>query len=406
MHVGRLSLAGFGWEPERRASRSRRPRTRQFLAALALGCRPPSTAPPPTDGPPGDTGSPRYVPGDAFELSPGNEAGQDEDPAILVTATGELACAWYSNRNGTREDGSVDKQIFLVQSGDGVDWSAPVQVSAGVDAAFAPSLAQLSDGSLVAAWWREILLPAGCDPAVDCTGTDNRIAWATSADGASWQAQGDATSGPGDWLPSLVVSPDGRVLLYFAAVARGADGSVDLGQAGTLRLYVAERGADGFGAPVRLTGLAEDGFADSYPAVAVDAGGTLRLAWSRYAAGGSVDPSAIISESSADTWVATSTDGVAFSGARSIGTPGDLDVFPWVYLDSAGAWRVAWETASAGGAGREVEALFDGGVASDRPEIEGYTWRILATPSPGVEVGAWVGGSEPTQKIEGRLFVP
>ncbi len=364
----------------------------------------------------GDDADPltRIEPGPKSTLSVGNESGQDEDPSLLVAADGSLHAAWYSNRNGTLPSGQEDKEVFLVSSYDGRTWTEPAQVTSGAGFAFYPSLAQSDDGDFHVAWFERTLLPYGCNPSVDCFGHENRILYKRTADPASWltSAAETVTLGPGDWLPSLVHDRAGdRMLAYFAAIARDDDGDPTLSETRT-RLFVSVKTRGGsWGAPTLLAGVNDADHHNTYPFVLQDGSGAFWLVWTRYPATSGNDILQVIVEPATDTLFATSTDGISWTApvmTSDSGAGPATDVFPTIFVDrEEGSKHVAWLTTDFVDSGSTVE-IFAGGTYPDaavaRPEIEGYTGKIVETATPGVFWGAWVGGDDPTQKIEHRFF--
>lgn len=336
-------------------------------------------------------------PGGPFRLS-GDEEGQDEDPAILVTHDGVLVCAWYSNRNGL-----YDKELFLVRSTDGVTWTdPPAQVTRGDGWAFAPSLAEDANGGLHLVWWELTPLPEGCTPGADCEGAANRLLHAWSPDALTWDldAADEVTTGPGDWLPSVVFDRvRDRLLVYFSAVVRDEAGQVDLGEA-RARLYRVERpvDSDSWSAPVRLSGVETETTHEQYPSVVQAEDGTFRLAWTRYDASERSDAAAVVEIASTDTMLATSDDGLAWSDVRVAGAAGGVDVLPYLFDD-----RVLWHTATA-----NVVMPFDGAWPDDaieRPELDGYSARVARTATPDIDWAVWVAGADPTQKLDHAFLV-
>lgn len=330
-------------------------------------------------------------PGDATGLSPGNMDGQDEDPALLVRQDGSLVAAWYSNRNG-----DDDKEIFVVGSHDGTSWTDPPAQATRADPwAFAPTLAEDGAGVVHLAWWQVTNLPEGCDPDTSCTGTDNRVFAARSPDGVDWDtgAAEEVTAGPGDWLPALLWDAGrGALAIYFSAVERNGDGEVDLAE-GRARLYRVVRDDDGWSPPERLLGLDTESTHEQYPQVARAADGTTWITWTRYDAVESPDPSHVVDVPSTDTMLASSADGLTWSAPRRLGESAAVDVFPILYAD-----RVSWRTEAT-----SVELPVGGAYPDDlveRPELTGYTARVVVTHTPGIVWAAWVAGSRPNQKIE------
>lgn len=348
-------------------------------------------------------------------LSPANATGQDEDPTILRAADGGLYLAWYSNRNGLQADGVEDKEIFVMRSVDGRNWSdPPVQATEHARYSFFPSLAQDTRNRLHLAWWRVIPTPEGCVPGVDCDGgTLNRVMYKSSADGLTWDRSAETTvaDGPGDWLPSIVHDRvSDRLLIFFASVARDANGNTSLAEL-VNRLYVVVNDGTGWSAPRRLQGVNPGSTHNTFPHVVQRADGMFLMTWTRYEAG-PIDPSQSLSERSTDTLWATSTDGVNWTLPTVVSdndTLANIDVLPTLYQESTGNnWIVTWLTASDPTAGASsVEMRVGGSYPTDlgmRPELTGYSGHVVATATPGIYLGVWVSGAQNRQKIWYRYF--
>lgn len=364
-----------------------------------------ATADAPVDADPRTT----IAPGGSFSIGPDDIDRQDEDPAIAVDAQGSLYALWYSNR-GSAAAGHLDKQVYAIKSTDGATWTPPVAISSGDDWAFAPSVTVTSDGGLVAAWWNWHNTPDGCTVGVDCTGTTNWLLARSSTDGVAWTAPIETvTTGLGDWLPSIVDDPaNGRVLIYFAAVARDADGVVDVGDSRS-RLFVAVKSGSTWGAVTPLVGVNDTVTHQSFPFVVRKPDGTFAMTWTRFAAADG-NWARVITEPSTETWVATSTDGITWTDPRAISeTAGAyIDAFPSLHFDHAQtALSVVWVTTDGAQNGHVVEMPFEGTYPtgrSVRANLTGYTPRVLATATPGVFWGVWVQGADPDQRVRGQFF--
>jgi hypothetical protein len=279
-------------------------------------------------------------------------------------------------------------------------------VTEGTSWAFYPSLAEDPSGGLHVAWWQVTLLPAGCTPGVDCTGSDNRIVYKHSSNGVDWDPGPGTpvTTGPGDWLPSLIVDRSGAVRVYFAAVARDATGQTDLTET-TTHVYLTTLDSTGWSPPARVAGIESTLFHDSYPVVAERADDTFVMAWTRYDAAASSDVLQVVSEPSTDTMLATSPDGTAWSTPLIMsGSAGEVDVFPWLYADHAGALSLTWKTSAAGVAQLDVPITGTYADAVVVPELAGYSAKMVALPTPDLFWGVWVEGNDPTQKIAMQFF--
>lgn len=359
----------------------------------------------------GGVGPPPIQPGEVFLLSGDANAGNDEDPTTLVALDGSLHAAFISNRNGEHANGVEDVQLFHTWSEDGRAWSDPAALTEGDGWAWFPSLAQSEDGAFHLAWWRVDWKPAGCVPGVDCTqGNENRILYKSSPDGVTWDAgeELEVTQGPGDMLPTMVYDRvGGRLLVYFTAVVRNAEAEVDFSD-WTLRVFVVIRDESGWSQPLPLTSINVDTEHSTFPHVAQRDDGTFVMAWTRYDA---TEPSGVLdvlASSSADIYVSTSVDGLAWDEPVLLSDGATAtDAMPHVFADHDGGWFVTWRTTAFSSRGSQVETAIPGPgpfELTERPVIEGYSGRVLATHTPGVFWGAWVGGEAPLRNIEGRFF--
>lgn len=350
----------------------------------------------------------------AAALSPGNASGQDEDPAILRAADGKLYAAWYSNRNPRQSDGAQDKEIFLARSVDGRNWSdPPIQLTQSLAEAGTPSLAQDARGTFHLAWTRTMFTPQGCVAANNCTGSMSLVLYKSSADGVTWNLAEETivAVGPGDWLPSIVYDNQAnRLLIFFASVTRDASGNPSLAQL-INRLYVVINSGAGWSRPQRLNGVNLGNTQNNFPHVVQRADGQFLMAWTRYESG-VVDPTASTKELSSDTLWASSPDGLNWNVPTVLSdndTLAALDVLPSLYFDPGKSeWTAAWLNApNAATVGKTVEMRIGGSYPTDlrnRPELAGYSGRVLSTATPGIFWGVWVAGVEPTQKIQYRFF--
>ena len=331
-------------------------------------------------------------------LSAGNENGQDEDPSLLRAADGRLHVAWYSNRNGPDE-----KEIFLSSSTDGETWVEPIQITRANGHAFYPSLTQDPAGAFHLAVWRVIPVNLG---------TNNKIVYKTSTDGATWDLDQETivAGGPGDFLPCIVHDRvASRLLVFFASPVRGADGRVDL-SGRTLRLYVSVNAGTGWALPQRLNGVNEDATHNTYPFVVQRADGRFLMVWTRYRAEAGSDVLAVLSEPTTETMTSTSADGIDWTEPVQVSPGGgqSIDVFPSLYPDaSRSSWTALWLTAPRGSSSATtVEAALDAALpaAAERPEITGYTGKAAPLDAAGRYLGVWVAGPSDRQKIRFDVF--
>ncbi len=351
----------------------------RWLAVIALaGCGDPAAAP--DAGPAPDADGDQYHAGTAALLSE-DSPGNDEDPAVLRAADGSIYVAWYSQGAGN--------DIVIARTTDGVTWSAPAHVTSGAAIDFGPSLAQAPDGTLHLAFFR---WPDGAPP--------GKIVHVTSSDGETWSAGVDVTdaNATDDWVPTLAFDAAGDVVVAFArntcpppdtcygiAAARSTDGG------------------DTWATPVTVV-AAGAGLEHHLPALARD-GDELALVWNPYddAADTPYDNVmtgahlSVIRSAGADVW----TGATDLTSAQTDA----IDVFPTLYADHAGALHAAWMQADLASNQAVVEVPLASPTATPRAlPHDGYSPRLVATPTDGLYLGAWVGGVPGEREIYVRVF--
>jgi hypothetical protein len=328
-------------------------------------------------------------------LSPGNAAGQDEDPSILVARSGDaLWAAWYSNRAGLHPNGRERKEIFVARSVDGIGWTDPVQVTSAAEWSFYPSLAQGADGVFHLTWMRWRLLPQDCVPP-SCGDYESHILYNRSSDGITWNAANEVeiTSGSKDELASIVAASDGRLLMYFDSP----------GLSVTKDIFVAVHDATGWNSPQAANGVSSDTLHDSFPHVAERAPGAFLMTWTRST---DADPLSISTTSASATMLSTSSDGVTWTApiVASGASGSSINVLPFLYPDDARqSWSVLWTTLN-GTVTLPVDALDPVHLATVEVPLGGYTVRVAPSPTAGIYWSAWAEGAEPTQKVRQRFL--
>jgi hypothetical protein len=326
--------------------------------------------------------APAFEPGAPLLLSTASP-GNDEDPAVLLARDGSIYVAWFSE--------SAGNDIVISRTVDGVAWSPPVHVSSGAATDFGPTLYQDAGGVIHAAWFRW----AGSSP-------PGKIvhARATSPDSvAAWTAEVDVTtaSATDDWVPSLTASPSGALVVAFARNTCAPPSTCYAIVAATSN----DIGAS-WGAPVPVV-TAGSGVQHHLPAIA-NTGGELVVAWdpwdstaaSPYASLQAGAHVSIIHSATGATWNGTS-DLTARATDR-------ITVFPTLFADHDGAWHAAWLDADASGQ-RVVEVpLTSPSTTPATLPIDGYSPRVVATPTPGVFLAAWVAGPQNERDIYVRVY--
>jgi hypothetical protein len=326
--------------------------------------------------------APRFEPGAAMLLSTASP-GNDEDPAVLLARDGSIYVAWFSE--------SAGNDIVVSRTVDGVAWSTPVHISSGAATDFGPTLYQDPDGVIHAAWFR---WASGAPP-----GTIVH-AHATSPDSvAAWTAEVDVTTANAtdDWVPSLAAGPTGALVVAFArntcpppstCYAIVAASSTDLGAS--------------WSAPVPVVS-AGGGVQHHLPAIA-NTGSELVVAWDPWDSP-AASPYASL-QTGAHISVIHSATGATWSGTTDLTAHATdaITVFPTLFADHAGAWHAAWLAADASGQ-RVVEVpLASPGTTPATLPIDGYSPRVVATPTPGVFLAAWVGGPANERDIYVRVY--
>jgi hypothetical protein len=102
--------------------------------------------------------------------------------------------------------------------------------------------------------------------------------------------------------------------------------------------------------------------------------------------------------------VSTSADGMVWTTpvVKSGPSPAKTDVFPYLHPDARGdGWSVLWMNGD-GVTSVPVDGAFPGDATS--LDLHGYTPRLVRTPTPGIDWGAWVEGVDPTQKVKHRFL--
>ncbi|HTL33627.1 MAG TPA: sialidase family protein [Kofleriaceae bacterium] len=361
---------------------------RQVLFALALaacGDDGATSADASIDTPPSadasiDAAAPVFEPGLPLLLS-ADSPNNDEDPAILRARDGSIYVAWFSV--------SAGNDIMISRTVDGVHWSAPTHVSSGVPADLGPTLYQDSAGIIHAAWFRW--------PGQQPPGGIVHVA-ATSPDTINWGSEVNVTTSNAtdDWLPTLATNPAGDLVVAFArntcppptCYGLAASTSTDHGATWSTP------------API----VAADSTTEHFLPALANTGSELVVAWDPYDHGAQF-PFAGITTGSHISLMHSAT-GATWTNASDITTrqTNSIGTMPTLFADHANVWHVAWLAADSTGA-RVVERPLD--VPSATPvqlPIDGYSPRIVATPTPGVFLAAWVGGADGQRDIYVRVF--
>ncbi|MCC6995938.1 MAG: exo-alpha-sialidase [Deltaproteobacteria bacterium] len=351
---------------------------------------PADAAPAPADAAPTDGAGPDvrpdaalFVPGPALLLSDGSPS-KDEDPFILRTRDGRLHVAWFSERTGNGD-------IYLRSTSDGANFDAPVQLTSGPAVDFFPALTQSASARIHAVWFRR-----------DTSGARGRIVYSHSDAISTWpiSAEVDVTTPTGsasDWTPQIAETASGALVVVFVR-----DGCWPQPQP-CFGLWATRSTTGGATWTPAAQILPTAGQQDHLPSLLASPAG-LTLVWNRY------DASATLPwlTATTDVALATSTDGVTWTAGTDL-TSNDgaaiTDVFPALYADHAGALHALWLEASST-AMAVVEQRLGATTPSPISDLPaaGYSHHLVATPTPGRFLAAWVAGSGSALDIQVRVI--
>jgi hypothetical protein len=309
-----------------------------------------------------------FAPGPKTLLSDNNPNDLDEDPSVRAAADGSLIIAYFSSRNGNPD-------LYLRRTFDGVTWTE-TRITTSPAADYYPSLSQDETGRFHLAWFRWTAFQVGS------------VWYNSTLDPTSWdpsnEEQVTTAANVDDWVPSLAKTASGDLLIAFASEKRNP--------ASHSELYLSKKpaGQSAWLAALPIAALESATEDDTLP-VLTRTGATLTLDWVRCAPGGT--PPCL--SGSADLYRASSNDGATWSAPETLTSDAadtTADTLPSSYFDSQGTGWLLWVSAPAGTNGAVVEAPLLGSAASpvSRPELEGYSPHVAATPTPGVYLGAWV----------------
>ena len=345
------------------------------LLCVAASCKEAKSTAPPTP----------WAPSDAKLLSVGSPT-KDEDPSVLLARDGTIYVAWFSDRGGNPD-------IYITSTKNGHDWTTPVRVTTNAGGDFDPTLVQDDAGKFHLTWFRWTAPFVG------------HIMYNTSDDGVTWNSANEieATKAPNvdDWVPSLTVTSDGTVLIYFVSKVRNTTTPQN-----DIYLAVKRPGVADFDAVVGASGINVPTAHDHLPVIA-RTGSTYTLVWVR------TDLTQEIpwQNPKSDLYYATSTDGRTWSTPAKFTTDQGnvVNLYPALYVTQDNTWRVLW-LSTRSGTPLPFEtplanlAQYPSGVVASASLPSGYSHHIAATPVTGTYIGVWVQGPDGAQDIYYRIF--
>ena len=310
---------------------------------------------------------------------------KDEDPSIIRARDGTLFVAWFSDRAGGNAD------IYITSTSRGTQWTPPVRVTTSLDGDFYPNLLQDDQGRFHLVWFRWDAPFRG------------HIMHNTSADGLAWNPANETTvtttANVDDWVPTIAQTPDGTLLVYFVSAKRNASSTLN-------KIYMTSASAGGEWSMPSAVSINSPTEHDHLP-IAARTGSQLTLVWVRTDAAQATPWMA----TKADVFTASSPDGRTW--ARPVRITNDtspvVHVFPSLYAAHDQSWWIAWLSTRLGRPRVfEIPAaqadLYPQAAAEISLLGEGYSHRIVATPTPRVYLGVWVQGPEGAQDIYYRFF--
>ena len=267
----------------------------------------------------------------------GGGTAADDDPTLIRAQDGQYYLVFISDRSGNMD-------LWVTSSGDGVTWSAPVQITTDVNEDLYPNLMQSADGAFHLVWHRFEGLSTG----------QSHLYYRTTLTPLDWGAsETPITTGVvDDWDCKLIPVGASELRVYFSSAARSSNPtynrdiyvvrSTDLGQ--------------NWGSPA-ISNVSHVSQSDRYPAVLESAPGQFRMIFQRQ------DTDAIL-DATSDLFVADSTDGLTWNAPLQITSdPSDAvaDVFANFYrAPLLHKWVMSW-TSPAGlisqpvGSGSSIE---------------------------------------------------
>jgi hypothetical protein len=329
---------------------------------------------------------PTFAPTEPTLLSVGSPT-KDEDPSVLLARDGTVFVAWFSDRGGNPD-------IYITSTKNGREWTPAVRVTTNAGGEFNPSLYQDDAGLFHLAWFRWTAPFLG------------HIMYNTSADGLTWSTANEimATKAPNvdDWVPTLTVTADGTVLIYFVSKLRNATN-----QQNDLYLAAKRPGAADFDAVVGASGVNLPTAHDHLPFIA-RTGSTYTLVWVRY----DLTEEIPWENPKSDLYYATSSDGTSWSAPTKFSTDAGnvVHLFPSLYETLDNSWFLLWLSTRTGSAQPFETSLaslaqYPTGVAATTAlSAAGYSHRIAPTPVAHRYIGVWVQGAVGSEDLYYRVF--
>jgi hypothetical protein len=290
----------------------------------------------------------------------GNDSGGDDDPSLIRAQDGLFYLVFISDRSG-----NID--LWITSSGDGVAWSAPVQITTSSDEDLYPNLIQSADGAFHLVWHRFEALGTG----------QSHLYYRTTTTPLSWgSTETPITTGVvDDWDCKMVPVGAMELRVYFSSAARSSNPTYNRD------IYVVrstDRGQT-WGSPV-LSNVSHVSQFDRYPAVLQLGPTQFQMIFQRHDTDNFLD-------STSDLFVATSADGLAWNAPVQITSDmadAQPDLFANFYLAPIyGQWITSW-TSTSFSTGGIVNLPVGGASPIDLTPILGMGgWSTRVAPASG-----------------------
>ncbi len=272
-------------------------------------------------------------------LTSDNLDGEDDDPAVAVDGQGTIFVVWFSDRDGTKDLYAAHSTAINATSGF-ITWSSPIQITTNALPDFEPpstgdnfpSLFIDSAGTHHLAWHR--WQPDNSSHILYAKSDGTQAGWANAP-------VVPVTSGANfDRFPSIVQMAANDLRIYFASTTRNTPNKNDT--------FVASSATNGdtWQSPTEVASLNTAGEQSSLPTVLRMPDGSFAAALQRF----KLDPSNDVLDPTSDIFYAASANGTTWSVDQVTSDPFDAqnDLAPSLFIDHAGAVRLAWGTTQFG----------------------------------------------------------
>jgi hypothetical protein len=267
-------------------------------------------------------------------LTSDNLDGEEDDPAVAVDGQGTIFVVWFSDRDGTKDLYATHSTAINPSSGF-ITWSSPIQITNNALPDFEPpstgdhfpSLFIDNAGTHHLAWhrWQPVT-------------NESHILYAksdgTEAGWANATVVNVTTGAHSDRFPNIVQIAANELRVYFVSTTRNTPNKNDIFVATSVS------NGDAWQSPTEVPSLNSATEQSSLPTVLRLPNGSFVAALQRF----KLNPSNDVLDPSSDIFFAESANGATWSVDRVTSDPADFfnDLAPSLFIDHAGAVRLAW----------------------------------------------------------------